>query len=136
MNLNSKRLSLADVRLKIFSEMEADLEARFRELLKLRERVRRAEQTRASKACASCHRRSRLACAAGEIDAGGSWRPRKLSRVVDRGQAHVRRCCSESRAEVVSDTGDLTQAAGHLIKPRWRCYCRASKPFSGRLCEW
>ena len=47
MNLNSKRLSLADVRLKIFSEMEADLEARFLELLKLRERVRQAEQTRA-----------------------------------------------------------------------------------------
>ena len=47
MNLNSKRLSLADVRLKIFSEMEADLEARFLELLTLRERVRQAEQTRA-----------------------------------------------------------------------------------------
>ena len=47
MNLNSKRLSLADVRLKIFSEMEADLEARFLELLKLRERVRQTEQTRA-----------------------------------------------------------------------------------------
>jgi hypothetical protein len=47
MSLNSKRLSLADVRLKIFTEMEADLEARFLELLKLRERVRQAEQMRA-----------------------------------------------------------------------------------------
>jgi hypothetical protein len=47
MGLSSKRLSLADVRLKIFTEMEADLEARFLELLKLRERVRQAEQTRA-----------------------------------------------------------------------------------------
>ena len=45
MSLNSKRLSLADIRLKIFTEMEADLEARFLELLKLRERVRQAEQT-------------------------------------------------------------------------------------------
>jgi len=43
MSLNSKRLSLADVRLKIFTEMEADLEARFLELLELRERVRQAE---------------------------------------------------------------------------------------------
>ncbi|HWX26708.1 MAG TPA: hypothetical protein VNZ53_04620 [Steroidobacteraceae bacterium] len=43
MSLNSKRLSLADVRLKIFAEMEADLEARFLELLELRERVRQAE---------------------------------------------------------------------------------------------
>jgi len=49
MSLNSKRLSLADVRLKIFTEMEADLEARFLELLKLRERVRQAEQTRAGR---------------------------------------------------------------------------------------
>jgi hypothetical protein len=47
MSLNSKRLSLADVRLKIFTEMEADLEAQFLELLELRERVRLAEQTRA-----------------------------------------------------------------------------------------
>ena len=43
MSLHSKRLSLADVRLKIFTEMEADLEARFLELLELRERVRQAE---------------------------------------------------------------------------------------------
>jgi hypothetical protein len=43
MSLNSKRLSLADIRLKIFTEMEADLEARFLELLELRERVRQAE---------------------------------------------------------------------------------------------
>jgi hypothetical protein len=47
MSLNSKRLSLVDVRLKIFTEMEADLEAQFLELLKLRQRVRQAEQTRA-----------------------------------------------------------------------------------------
>ena len=46
MSLNSKRLSLADVRLKIFTEMEATLEAQFLELLELRQRVRRAEQTR------------------------------------------------------------------------------------------
>jgi hypothetical protein len=43
MSLNSKRLSVADVRLKIFTEMEADLEARFLELLELRERVRQEE---------------------------------------------------------------------------------------------
>jgi hypothetical protein len=43
MNLYLKRLPLADVRLKIFTEMEADLEACFLELLKLRERVRQAE---------------------------------------------------------------------------------------------
>jgi hypothetical protein len=49
MSLNSKRLSLADVRLKIFTEMEADLEAQFQELLQLREWVRQAEQTRARK---------------------------------------------------------------------------------------
>jgi hypothetical protein len=47
MSLNLKRLSLAEVRLKIFTEMEADLEAQFLELLDLRERVRLAEQTRA-----------------------------------------------------------------------------------------
>ena len=47
MSLHSKRLSLVDVRLKIFTEMEADLEAQFLELLELRERVRLAEQTRA-----------------------------------------------------------------------------------------
>jgi hypothetical protein len=49
MNLNSQRLSLADVRLKIFTETEADLEAQFFELLLLRQRVRQAEQTRARK---------------------------------------------------------------------------------------
>ena len=43
MSLNSKRLSLADVRLKIFAEMEADIEAQFLDLLELRERVRQAE---------------------------------------------------------------------------------------------
>ena len=43
MSLNSKRLSLADVRLKIFTEMEAALEGRFLELLELRERVRQEE---------------------------------------------------------------------------------------------
>ena len=47
MSLNSKRLSLADVRLKKFIEMETDLRVRFLELLELRERVRQAEQTRA-----------------------------------------------------------------------------------------
>jgi len=47
MSLYSKRLSLAEARLKIFTEMEADLEAQFLELLVLRERVRLAEQTRA-----------------------------------------------------------------------------------------
>jgi hypothetical protein len=49
MSLNSKRLSLVDVRLKIFSEMEADIKAQFLELLQLRERVSQAEQTRARK---------------------------------------------------------------------------------------
>jgi hypothetical protein len=49
MSFNSKRLSLADVRLKIFIEMETDLKAQFLELLELRERVRQAEQTRARK---------------------------------------------------------------------------------------
>ena len=47
MSLHSKRLSLVDMRLKIFTEMEADFEAQFLELLELRERVRRAEQARA-----------------------------------------------------------------------------------------
>ena len=46
MILSSKRLSLADVRLKIFTETEADIKAEFLELLELRERVRQAEQTR------------------------------------------------------------------------------------------
>ena len=49
MCLNLKRLSVVDMRLKTFSEMEADLKARFLELLKLRERVRQTEQTRARK---------------------------------------------------------------------------------------
>ena len=43
MSLHSKRLSLVDVRLKIFTEMEADLEAQFLELLGLREQLRQAE---------------------------------------------------------------------------------------------
>ena len=47
MNLDLKRLSLADVRLKKFIEMETDLKALFLELLELRERVRLAEQTQA-----------------------------------------------------------------------------------------
>jgi hypothetical protein len=47
MSFTSKRLSLADVRLKMFIEMETDLRAQFLELLELRERVRQAEQTRA-----------------------------------------------------------------------------------------
>jgi hypothetical protein len=47
MSLNSKRLSLADMRLKNFIEMETDLKVQFLELLELRERVRLAEQTRA-----------------------------------------------------------------------------------------
>jgi hypothetical protein len=49
MNLYLERSSLADVRLKIFIEMETDLKAQFLELLELRERVRQAEQTRARK---------------------------------------------------------------------------------------
>jgi hypothetical protein len=49
MSFNSKRLSLADVRLKIFIETETDLKAQFLELLELRERVRQTEQTRARK---------------------------------------------------------------------------------------
>jgi hypothetical protein len=43
MSLNSKRLSLANVRLKIFTEMKADLEAQFLELVELRERLREAQ---------------------------------------------------------------------------------------------
>jgi hypothetical protein len=38
-------LSLADVRLKMFIEMETDLRAQFLELLGLRERLRQAEFT-------------------------------------------------------------------------------------------
>ena len=47
MNLDLKRLSLADVQLKKFIEMETDLRVQFLELLELRELVRQAEQTRA-----------------------------------------------------------------------------------------
>ena len=47
MNLDLACLSLADVGIKIFTEMEADIEAQFLELLELRERVRLAEQTQA-----------------------------------------------------------------------------------------
>ena len=47
MSFTSKRLSLADVRLKMFIEMETDLRAQFLELLELRQRVHQAEQARA-----------------------------------------------------------------------------------------
>ena len=43
MNLDLKRLSLADVRLKIFTETEAYLAAQYLELMELRERLREAE---------------------------------------------------------------------------------------------
>ena len=43
MNLDFACLSLADVGIEIFTEMEADIEAQFLELLELRERVRQAE---------------------------------------------------------------------------------------------
>jgi hypothetical protein len=43
MNLDLKRLSLADVRLKIFTETESYLAAQFLELMELREQVRQAE---------------------------------------------------------------------------------------------
>ena len=46
MSPDSKRLTLADLRQRIFAEMEADLKAQLMELLQLRERVRQAEQTR------------------------------------------------------------------------------------------
>jgi hypothetical protein len=49
MNSTSKRLSLADVRLEIFTEMEADLKTQFLELLQLRNQVRQAEETQARK---------------------------------------------------------------------------------------
>ena len=49
MNLDLKRLSLADVRLKKFIEMEIDFKAQFLELLELRQRVRQAEQARTRK---------------------------------------------------------------------------------------
>jgi hypothetical protein len=43
MNLYLKRSSLADVRIKLFTEMEANLKAQFLELMKFRERVQQAE---------------------------------------------------------------------------------------------
>jgi hypothetical protein len=43
MNLDLKRLSLAGVRLKIFTETEAYLAAQFLELMELRERLREAQ---------------------------------------------------------------------------------------------
>jgi hypothetical protein len=43
MNLNLRCSALSDVRLKIFTEMEAELEAQFLELIELRERLRQAE---------------------------------------------------------------------------------------------
>ena len=43
MNLNLKRLSLADARLEIFAKTKADLKAQLLELMELRERVRDAE---------------------------------------------------------------------------------------------
>ena len=49
MSLTSKRLSLADVRLKIFIEMQIDLKGQLLELLELRQRVHQAEQARARK---------------------------------------------------------------------------------------
>ena len=48
MNGDLTCLSLADVRLKRFIEMETDLRVQFLELLELRQRVRQAEQARAS----------------------------------------------------------------------------------------
>jgi hypothetical protein len=79
MNLNSKRLSFADVRPKIFTEMEVALEAEFLELLELRERLRRAElsadtqnKTRDRKP-ASCCRCSRLAYAASRLNSCTDW---------------------------------------------------------------
>jgi hypothetical protein len=49
MNLDLKRLSLADLQLKKFIEMETDLRVQFLELLELREQLRQAEQARARK---------------------------------------------------------------------------------------
>jgi hypothetical protein len=48
MNGDLTCLSLADVRLKRFIEMETDLRVQFLELLELRQRVRQAEQAQAS----------------------------------------------------------------------------------------
>jgi hypothetical protein len=45
MSSTSKRLSVADLRLKIFTEMKADLETQLMELLQLRKQVRQAEKT-------------------------------------------------------------------------------------------
>ncbi len=42
MNLNLRRVSLADARLEILAETEADLKAQFLELLMLREQVQKA----------------------------------------------------------------------------------------------
>jgi hypothetical protein len=42
MSLNLKRLSLANARLELLTQIEADLHARFRELTELRERLREA----------------------------------------------------------------------------------------------
>jgi hypothetical protein len=52
MNGDLTCLSLADVRLKSFIEMETDLRVQFLELLELRRRVRQAEQARASEPAA------------------------------------------------------------------------------------
>jgi hypothetical protein len=68
MNLNSKRLSFADVRLKIFTEMEAALEAEFLELLELRERLRRAELS------ADMQNKTRARKPAPVIIAAAAWR--------------------------------------------------------------
>jgi hypothetical protein len=43
MNLNLKRLSVANTRLEIFTRIEADLQAQFLELLDLREQLREAQ---------------------------------------------------------------------------------------------
>jgi hypothetical protein len=68
MDLNTKCSAIAKVRLEIFAGMEADLKARFLELMKLRERLREAElcggsgkHNAGSKAGASCYRRNRPA---------------------------------------------------------------------------
>jgi hypothetical protein len=43
MSLNLKRLSLANARLELLTQIEADLHARFLELTELRERLREAQ---------------------------------------------------------------------------------------------
>jgi hypothetical protein len=72
MNLNSRCTVLANVRLEIITEMEADLKARYLELMQLRERLREAElfsgsakDNAGSKARVSRYRRNRLARVAG-----------------------------------------------------------------------